>query len=631
MKLLDTAIEQGEYAAGKTFDQAALDQLRLDGQTFGQLSTASAGQRVTDDSINRPFDLLRARFEALVLETAEFDGRAASLLSLLEKDSALIDQLLFAAGVEFWASKQPQVGASQDVKWDFGMGHGSVASDVPVTDPENGVEYPSRPAVATCLTDVVRTGLVAPSEVRSVPVKYVKWHFTSTGSVEELYGPAWTKLSMLEATPLVAYSGNPAVDPYNHPFLISGRSLMGGTPVYVRVQFTPRRNQVTRTVTNHESFALSGYEVSTDDVVVMHDGTLYQEVTDYTIDPNGTFTPLNLPGTPVTIWFVEHFPSYQCSINQREWSPVIMLDPTRPYPDTETQFHPLTCGPTSDGTRSALPITDELGTPTGMFIQLSSRRPTDDWLLKISNPGNADIVGATAILEIEFARPMYLNALQVAPFTTFPLTLARIEVEGLTTDTRHSVYEGTASIDRSTVLRFDRTLVRRAYLTVHQEHYTLKEYTLESPDALRREVMTGLQAVLPYAARRSSAPLPVKKRGALYEFGLESLEGQDWVLTKGLFVSGPHRFSGCPEIIRVDVDLHGTVDFYLYYRAFNASGLKVDENIVGVALVPGTTIVFPFAEDLDRGFVHHTDIYLKMVHRTTDAVVERFLIQVANV
>lgn len=641
LKLLETAVQQGEYSAGKTFDQTALSQLYADGQSFTQLPTVLAGQRSTDDSLNRPFDLLRARFAALLQETAEFDTRAAALLAMLDTDSGLIDQLVFAAGLAYWVSQQPHVGTRQDLAWDFGMGHGHVATDIPLTDPLSDVVYPSRPPVVSCLTDKVRTGLVAPATIRTVPVKWLQWHVHTTGEVEELAGVDWTKLSVLEAKPLVTYAGVPTVTPSPHPFHISGQSTLGGTPVYVRVQFTSRRNRTIRRVTTGAAFALSptGCTVSIDDVVVMAADVVYDPVTHYTVDPDGTFTPVALPADQdVTVWFLEYFPSYQCSVNQRTWSPVVMLDAARPYSDTETQFRPIPLGRATDGT-ATLPITDELGNPTGLFIQLGSAVPVDDWSLVISNPGNPEAVGATALLELEMAQPTYLNALRVSPFTTFPLVLKRVEVEGLVTSTRHSVYEGSTVVDRMTLLRFDRTLVRRVYLTWYQENYTLKEYSVESVDALRSEVMTSLQSALPYAIRRAPSAVPTPHRGAVYEFGLEALEGQDWVSTKGVFVSGPHRVMGCPEVLRIDAEVTGDVSLYLCYRAYNAAGVIVDENLVGAnldthvgadPLTPSTAFVFPFATDLDRSTVARTDVYLKMVHRSLDAVVERFLIQVAT-
>ena len=253
--------------------------------------------------------------------------------------------------------------------------------------------------------------------------------------------------------------------------------------------------------------------------------------------------------------------------------------------------------------------------------------PTDEWLLKVYNPASAEIVGATATLEIEFERPRYLNALQMAPFTTFPCLLRRIEIGGLTADTRHSVYEGAALVDRELVVGFPRTLVRRAYLTLYQENYTLKDYSLEDEDALRREVMANLQTALPYAARRSAPPVPVTRRGALYEFGLEYLEGQDRSSVKGVFVSGPHRLYQAPEILRLDADVDGAASFYLLYRAYDQDGVKVDENFVGVPLTPNAAVVFPYGEELVAD-VASVDLYLKIVPRTTEAIVERFLLQV---
>lgn len=646
MRLLEVAFGQGEYAGGQMFDQTALDALRAEGQTFGLLPTASAGQRATDDALNRPLALLRVRFEALLRETATFDSRAAALLTILEKDSTLIDQLLAAATLEYWAATRPMLG-TRVVAWDFGMGHGHVALDMAHDDPitqdadgANGVVYPDRPPVITFLTDQVRTGLAAPAAVRSLPVKALGWHVPASRAEDELlYGTNWAKLSRLESQPLIAYAGQPAVAPAITPFLVAGQSHLGTTPIYVRVFFLPRRNQRTHRFVKDEVLSLSAYPVSTDDVVVMAGGRLYRPSVDYAVTPEGTFTGLNDanddPQLPVdqdtTIWFLEHFPAYQCSINQKDWSPTVMLDPTRPYPDAETAFHPIAFGRAVDGSLTAFPITDEIGNPTGLTLQRDPSQPAmvDEWLLKVFNPATPDVVGATAVLELEFEQPRYLNALRLAPFTTFPCCLQRIELEGLTADTRISVFDGAVRLDRPMIANFPRMLARRAYLTLYQENYTLKDYSLESADVLRREVMANLQSALPYAARRAAPPTPVTRRGALYEFGLEELEGQDRTSVKGVFVSGPHRVVARPELLRLDADVSGPVDFYLLYRAYDSDGAKVDENTVGVPLTPNAAIVFPYGEELTDD-VATVDLYLKIVPRTTAAIVERFLLQVTS-
>lgn len=87
----------GEFSGNKSFDAQAITDLRTAAQEFSKLPVSSAGQRVTDDSMNRPLDMLRARFSALVSEARDFNSRAAQLLSVLGKDAVLIEQILAAA------------------------------------------------------------------------------------------------------------------------------------------------------------------------------------------------------------------------------------------------------------------------------------------------------------------------------------------------------------------------------------------------------------------------------------------------------------------------------------------------------------------------------------------------------
>lgn len=629
VKLLEAAIEQGEFAGGKAFDQSSLKDLEQQGQDFGELPVASAGQRVTDDSINRPLALLRARFAALLAESNDFESRAQALLEMLKKDSSLIDQLLFAAALERWAARKPRY--SQQFKWDFGMGHGAVAPDNITTgitplDPVNYVEYPSRPPVVSLLTDALHTGLAADADIREVPVKYMNWTYTPNGQVEELYGDDWTKLSFLTPEPLVHFTGVPIVDPYPNPFIVTGSSKLGGVPLYVRTGFTPRRNQLTCRVRNTQAFALTRFRVSTDDVHVSCGTTVYDPMADYLVDAEGTFIPLRLDeNRDITIHFVEYFPSYECSINQQNWSPTVMMDAARPYPDFETNYRPIAIS------GNTLPITDELGNPTGLYIQLGVAVPKDEWTLRVANQADPGSVGASAMLELEFARPSFLNAVRLAPFTNFPLVLKRVEVEGLTGDTRQTVYEGSAVLDRSTLVRFTRRLVRRVFLTFYQENYSLKDHEVDAPDNLRREVMAGLQAALPYNVRRTPGPSAKKYRGAQYEFGLESLQAQDWTFARGVHVAGPFRFTGIPEVIRLDADVVGHVDFYLCFRAYDSAGQEIDVQLQGVEITPGTSMVFPFANTLTRSTVARTDVYVKVIHREELSLVERMMVQVSNV
>jgi hypothetical protein len=84
---------------------------------------------VTEESFNHPLGFLAAQFAALLSESNAFSTVLATLLSVLDKDTTLIDQLLAEAGLRSWASTIPLLTGGASILWDFGAGYG------PITDP----------------------------------------------------------------------------------------------------------------------------------------------------------------------------------------------------------------------------------------------------------------------------------------------------------------------------------------------------------------------------------------------------------------------------------------------------------------------------------------------------------------
>lgn len=639
--LLQESIQAGEFSAGATFDQSALNALQQQGQDFAALPLPAAGQRATEQTFNYPLSLLTARFSALVQESAAFAGQATQLLALIEKDTALVDQLLAAAALKRWVHQQPQLENSVPLAWDFATGYGPIAPVTPAsngvdplwTDPRNGVMYLSRPPRVAAVSSAGRaSGLGCAADIVVSPVKNLTWSYAGEGDRDILAGEDWTALTVLEPSFAIQFSSAPVVTPTGQPFHITGTSRLGALPVYINTSFTNRRRHLQRTVTNGTAFTLSPYVVSPDDVVVLVGGVLADPNSTYSVDAHSGFLPLQLDGTAtVDIYFEEAFPSYQCSLDQIHWSPVRMLDPLAPYPDTETQFDPIALLYDTTGTPTALPITDELGNPTGLSISLGSQAPTDTALLTVASTAAPATVGLTAVLSAEFGKLGYLNGFRLAPFATFPLTLKQVEVEGLTSATRTTVWEGSTEIEVETTLKFPTQVVRRIYLTFYQQNYLFEAPSKTPEDALRRNVMAQLQAVLPFSVRQLSEAVPVKTSGAQYEFGLESLQGETWTAGRSVFVAGPHRYSGSPDVFRFDASVVGEVDFYLAYQAFDASGTLLDINLVGIPITPGSAMVFPLSESLVRNTIDHLALFLKIIHREPDAVVERFLFQMTSV
>jgi hypothetical protein len=708
--LLQQAIQAGDFGGGQVFDQAALVALQKQAQNFSTLPQPSAGQVVTDESFNNPFTLLAAQFTALLNESNAFATQMAALLSVLGKDTALVDQLLAEADLQTWASTIPAVTGATPIMWDFGVGYGPIA---PLsltgiwTDPATSATYPNNPTLSSNLATVLLPGLTAtasgltcPQNIATVPVNNLTWTYTTgNAQVEVLNQDSWTKLTLLEPQPLINFSSTPSVTPAASPFVVTGTSNLGSLPVYIQTSFVGRQRHTTASATNGTTISLSPYRVDTDEVFVFVGyGTTKQQLlssaTDYTVDQYGNFTPITLAAaaTTVDIFFEEEFPAYQCSVDQVNWSPLLMLDPARPYPDGATLFPPIAWSMDSKG-NLALPVTDEIGTPTGMYIEIGSAVPTQAYLLQAVGQASPNTVGATALLEIDFAQLSYLTVLRVTPFTTFPMILTKVEIQGITTNTRQTVWSGSTPIDQPTALHLDQImginpLVSKVFLTFYQPNYSLKQQTVTPPDALRLNVMSQLQAVLPFNARNVVPPPAVVYTGAQYEFGVADVSGEAWTASSGVFVSGPNRFVGIPELIRFDAvstdgisnatytgtyvppnlinkipsaqnssgslahmmsgeslamsedTSGGPVDFYLCFQAFDNTGTVIKQNLTGYLLPTGGSgqcfsFTYPFINGWSIGSgalsqIDHVDFYIKIVHRSSSAVAQHYMLQVTG-
>ena len=708
--LLQQAIQAGDFGGGQVFDQAALVALQNQAQNFSTLPQPSAGQVVTDESFNNPFTLLAAQFTALLNESNAFATQMAALLSVLGKDTALVDQLLAEADLQTWASTIPAVTGATPIMWDFGVGYGPIA---PLsltgiwTDPATSATYPNNPTLSSNLATVLLPGLTAtasgltcPQNIATVPVNNLTWTYTTgNAQVEVLNQDSWTKLTLLEPQPLINFSSTPSVTPAASPFVVTGTSNLGSLPVYIQTSFVGRQRHTTASATNGTTISLSPYRVDTDEVFVFVGyGTTKQQLlssaTDYTVDQYGNFTPITLAAaaTTVDIFFEEEFPAYQCSVDQVNWSPLLMLDPARPYPDGATLFPPIAWSMDRKG-NLALPVTDEIGTPTGMYIEIGSAVPTQAYLLQAVGQASPNTVGATALLEIDFAQLSYLTVLRVTPFTTFPMILTKVEIQGITTNTRQTVWSGSTPIDQPTALHLDQImginpLVSKVFLTFYQPNYSLKQQTVTPPDALRLNVMSQLQAVLPFNARNVVPPPAVVYTGAQYEFGVADVSGEAWTASSGVFVSGPNRFVGIPELIRFDAvstdgisnatytgtyvppnlinkipsaqnssgslahmmsgeslamsedTSGGPVDFYLCFQAFDNTGTVIKQNLTGYLLPTGGSgqcfsFTYPFINGWSIGSgalsqIDHVDFYIKIVHRRSSAVAQHYMLQVTG-
>ena len=847
LALYTAAIAAGGFAGNATFNEAAIQTLIQQSQDFTTLPLASAGQRVTDDSINYPLALLTARYNAIVAESNDFTSRAQGLISVLEKDTGLLDQLLAGADLQKWLSEQPVLEPSAKFSWNYGMGNGPASGQITKADPANGVLYPTDCPVGTFL-DVfdgsVATGLVAPASTKTVTTQDLIWTWTPITNGEQseaLYGPQWAELNLLEDFPIINFLPNPLVQTIlpsggsvTGVFSIGGMVAGGSIPIFIRTIFNPRRNNIvlapqnaisdasfeaggatwtfgvgwalsndgnahtgsyyakktpltawssvttyiggdsvsylgreyTSLTTNTDSIPnipqntdwssggvvstvsvlksqtfplgplnqvyvegwiknlaadgllsislvcldvhgdeisppvsipsvsaatdylevtevlqaldmsnvvagqiqiwvfgqtmgawafddlrvhlpqnLSSYVVNQDDVAVYipQSNGLPQNVffsqQDFVVDDISNITFMGLTdGTEYTVRFTENYPAYQCSVNELVWSPIVMLDPLRPYPDTETAFDPIQITVDPTDSRTLFPITDETGVPTGLTLKVLSQ-PLFQYYFQVTTPATPQY-GATAILEVDLATPTYMNALQISPFTEYPMRLIKVETQSFTADTRQTVGVPNALIDRPMVLTFPTTLLSKVFLTLYQENYTLDTLVAEPPDALRRDTLVALQAVLPFNVRRPSRAVPVNFTGAQYTLGLEDVAGQaEAAILPGVFIAGPHHFIGCPDVFRFDADFFDELpsvedfDIYLCWKAYDSSDVILDEELVGYEIEPGECAVWPFPVPsiFPRINVDHVDIFLKFVFRSSEVVLQQYLLQVSSV
>ena len=766
--LLQQSIQAGDYSGGQAFDQKALAALQTQSKAFSTLPQPSAGQLVLEESFNNPLTLLSAQFGALLAESSAFASQMTALLSVLGKDTTLIDQLLVEANLQAWASTIPAVTDAVQIMLDFGVGYGAIApvslTDI-WTDPATGASYLNNPTLASNLVTTLLPGATVPCSgltpsqtVTSTPINNLIWSYNADNAQSEVLSQdAWTKLSLLETKPLIDFNSSPNVvstpsmNVLASPLVVSGVSNLGSLPVYVQTSFVGRQKHATISLINNKTVSLSPYTVETDEVYVFTgygtaDQQLLSSSTDYTVDVDGNLTSLTLPATvgitpsgatgvtmshtsglpsagsvsiagmtvnytsitstgllgvtgvtaaiasgtsiqsTFDVFFQEEFPAYQCSIDQTNWSPLLMLDPDRPYPDDATSFPPIAWGVDSNGNQ-ALPITDELGTPTSMCIEIGTAVPTQPYLLQVASQASSSTVGATAVLEVDLAQLNYLTVLNITPFTTFPMVLTKVETQAITSNTRQIVWNGSTPINRPTAIHLDQTLgvnplVSKVFLTFYQPNYTLKQHTVTPSEALRLDIMSQLQAVLPFNARNVVSPPAEVYTGAQYEFGAANVSGETWKAVSGVFVSGPTRFTGIPELLQFDADFtagpSGTesssnvvntipsatnssgvlvdqkdfawaisndtsgqaVDFYLCFQAFNSAGTVIKQNLAGCLLpTEGSgqcfSFTFPFTNKASVGSgalssVDHVDFYIKIVHRKASAVVQRFMLQVTG-
>lgn len=663
---LEISISKGEYAAGKLFDTSAAAIIQAEGQNFSTLTTPEAGATSFVEDVNVPLDKLQARYTAIENEVSMLQTTIPRLLDIISKETSLLDKTIAAAEVEKWGSQRPALSTAQVFQWNFEAGYGvtstvypnsaeevgeTSASDVIFVlglavfpgnykeDPLSDIIYTaSTPVVSYAISEylsgdgTVKQGIGSPITRRKISIKTIQWAFTPNSletQFETIYGDdqTWAYLSTLEPTPILIFGAPniqtllPIGGSVTGLFLVSGSVVGGSLPIYVRILFHPRQRIIS--ITNaaaSQQIQLSLYNVTANTVKAFTASNVYVAGLDYTVDDHSMLTIMPtgaLVGIDFSILFEEYFPAYQCSIDQTNWSPIFMLDPLKPYPDDTVEFLPI------DIQNSKFPLSDELGIPLGLFIQMIGT-PTSELLLLVTTPGSPTY-GENSKLTIALERAVYMNGLQLEPFTNFPTMIQSIVAYGFTDNIQTTVLDIPILLDRSMVIKFPRQLIRKFVINFYQQNYSLKEYIIEGHDALRRNTLADLQSTLPFSVQRPVPAIPQHTEGTLYEFGVKNIVAvDDQVNLPGVFVSGPYRVKGMPEIIRLDADLEnmpGATDVYLAYLAYdgNSQILAQDE----IAFVVGTVIRYPSVFVAD-----HVDFFVKFIFRNELSIAKKLQLQV---
>lgn len=509
LAILQTAVASGAYAGGVLFDTAAAAGLQAEGTDFSSLPVISSGTRAVADQINTPMGTLLARFNALMNESQDFQTRLAQLLTVIDKDSYLVEQNLAAALGSSWATAQPTITGAIPFSWDFAAGYGPTAINISPVDPTNGVVYSSICPLNTISNNgSIISGLVTPYTSKQLYVKNLVWNYTFQGQTEIISGDNWSQLSYLAPSPLLIYAPvsiglilpTNLVQQVLDVFVVTGQGTAGNLPVYVQMSFTPRTSTVKFTADqtiSGSSLQLSSYRISGADVVVYDSNQTYALATDYTLDVNNNVLPNDIivedglttgcAGRALSIQFIEYFPSYQCSVNQIDWSSPVMLDPARLFPDGSTVFTPIPIQTINGITQ--YPVTDELGTPLGYYlarqVDVNSNPivPVSEMLFSVTSPV-AQAAGARTELVAELELPSYLTGFNLEPFTSFPVTLVSVFLEGFSNTIQTPVISEPILLTTEMKITFPTTLVRKIHLNFIQENYTLEEITIQPPDSL---------------------------------------------------------------------------------------------------------------------------------------------------
>ena len=538
-----------------------------------------------------------------------------------------------------------------------------ISDDLPLTDPANGGKiYPaSLASVSFGLGSQPVYGIGAPATMTPSPPLSLNWMQAAAGAVSFAAGTDWASYSLLAAAPLMTYqTPSPTVllpggQGAKQIIRLEGSLNIGNLPVYLRFVFVSRLKQIPFfTVPAGLPFvpqviSLSLYQIDPSvDIVVVSGTQSYEEDQDYTLDfsnGNRNLTCLaSLAGVSLTIFCNEFYPAYQCSINGTDWSPPLFLDGLQPFPDPLNTYFPLALETGADGS-TWYPLSDELGYPLGLFFQPAGLI-TQEYLIRIAGAGtNLPAYGATAVLEIDLAKPDYLNGVHLEPYTNLPMRLQQISGEGLGLDSNQVLWTGDLTLDRPLTVRFANSdgtnpYLNKLFLTLYQENYTLVESVTSSPAELRQATLAQFQYFIPYAKSAIYQAPPSRLTGAEYDFGLKNIQAERWDWDgPGVFVTGPYLLLGAPAILRLDAVVYQAIDCYPVITFFGTTGAVlvsmmataplsfIDSGSFTLSIADYCLAAWPPGTVWPTGIASAT-VYLKWIYRDSLSVLTRYCLQV---
>lgn len=377
----------------------------------------------------------------------------------------------------------------------------------------------------------------------------------------------------------------------------------------------------------HLPILLSNYEVVPDSVICYtinaagDPSLVFDADSQFNVDENSFLTFFNMPDAQqVTLTFDEQFPYYQCSLNQTNWSPMIMLDESNPYPDDLPITHIVNIK------NGQFPITNEEGSPTGLTMAMVGN-PLFPYEFVVGVTASSSW-GKTAVLEIDLSATKYVSQINIKPFSNFLPKLTQVALEGFGSNSQVVVFSGSQEISTETRIEFTRQVVGRIFLTFIQEGYTAKDHQIVDSNYVRRTVLEQVQNVVPTAAQRNIIANYKVQTGYQYDFGLSDIYAVDTTAGTGVTISGSYRFIGKPTVLSFARVSGGSVSSFVYYKVINNDGTVGLLSTTPIHVTNNSAFVIPYTGATAPNNIAYVDFSIKHVLHSVDAYLTRFSMQV---